>query len=83
MLDDVFSGLDAISEDRIFSRLLGRSGLLRRLGTTVILVTHAAHAYPTLTTSSHSVLAAQSQSKVNLDILSWKMDMLLDLPHDM
>lgn len=43
MLDDVFSGLDVISEDRIFSRLLGRSGLLRQLGTTVILVTHAAH----------------------------------------
>jgi ATP-binding cassette subfamily C (CFTR/MRP) protein 1 len=43
MLDDVFSGLDATSEDRIFSRLLGRSGLLRRLGRTVILVTHAAH----------------------------------------
>lgn len=43
ILDDVFSGLDTISEDRIFSRLLGKSGLLRRLGTTVILVTHAAH----------------------------------------
>ncbi|KFX85837.1 hypothetical protein V490_09379 [Pseudogymnoascus sp. VKM F-3557] len=43
ILDDVFSGLDAISEDRIFSRLLGKNGLLRRLGTTVILVTHAAH----------------------------------------
>ena len=43
MLDDVFSGLDVISEDRIFSRLLGRNGLLRQLGTTVILVTHAAH----------------------------------------
>lgn len=43
MLDDVFSGLDAISEDRIFSRLLGKNGLLRQLGTTIILVTHAAH----------------------------------------
>jgi ATP-binding cassette subfamily C (CFTR/MRP) protein 1 len=43
MLDDVFSGLDSISEDRIFSRLLGKNGLLRQLGTTVILVTHAAH----------------------------------------
>ncbi|KAH6707481.1 ABC transporter-like protein [Leptodontidium sp. MPI-SDFR-AT-0119] len=43
ILDDVFSGLDATSEDRIFSRLLGRTGLLRQLGTTVILVTHAAH----------------------------------------
>lgn len=43
MLDDVFSGLDAISEDRIFSQLLGNNGLLRRLRTTAILVTHAAH----------------------------------------
>ena len=43
ILDDVFNGLDAISEDRIFSRLLGKNGLLRRLHTTVILVTHAAH----------------------------------------
>lgn len=43
MLDDVFSGLDASSEDRIFSRLLGRSGLLRDMDATVLLVTHAAH----------------------------------------
>ncbi|KAL2062648.1 hypothetical protein VTL71DRAFT_5720 [Oculimacula yallundae] len=43
ILDDVFSGLDATSEDRIFSRLLGKTGLLRQLGTTVILVTHAVH----------------------------------------
>ncbi|KAH7323926.1 ABC transporter-like protein [Rhexocercosporidium sp. MPI-PUGE-AT-0058] len=43
ILDDVFSGLDATSEDRIFSRLLGKTGLLRQLGTAVILVTHAAH----------------------------------------
>jgi ATP-binding cassette subfamily C (CFTR/MRP) protein 1 len=43
MLDDVFSGLDATSEERIFSRLLGTNSLLRRLGTTVVLVTHAAH----------------------------------------
>jgi ATP-binding cassette subfamily C (CFTR/MRP) protein 1 len=43
ILDDVFSGLDAISEDRIFSRLFGKSGLLRTLGTTILLVTNAAH----------------------------------------
>ncbi|KAM3075096.1 hypothetical protein ACMFMF_005777 [Clarireedia jacksonii] len=43
IVDDVFSGLDTINEDRIFSRLLGRNGLLRQLGTSVILVTHAAH----------------------------------------
>lgn len=43
IIDDAFSGLDATSEDRIFSRLLGEQGLLRKLGVTVILVTHAAH----------------------------------------
>lgn len=43
MLDDVFSGLDAASEDRIFSRLLGKRGLARDLNMTVLLATHAAH----------------------------------------
>lgn len=43
ILDDIFSGLDTITEDHIFSRLLGTNGLLRQLGTTIILVTHAAH----------------------------------------
>ncbi|KAF5879184.1 putative abc multidrug protein [Botrytis fragariae] len=43
MLDDVFSGLDIVSEEQIFTRLLGRHGLLRQLGITTILVTHAAH----------------------------------------
>ena len=41
-LDDVFSGLDVDTEERIFSRLLGPQGLLKRCSTTVILVTHAA-----------------------------------------
>lgn len=43
MLDDVFSGLDADTEERIFTRLLSRQGLFRKLGTTVLLVTHAVH----------------------------------------
>lgn len=43
ILDDIFSGLDATNEDRIFARLLGKNGLLKALGITVILVTHAAH----------------------------------------
>ncbi|TGO57755.1 hypothetical protein BCON_0062g00250 [Botryotinia convoluta] len=43
LLDDVFSGLDIVSEEQIFTRLLGRHGLLRQLGITTILVTHAAH----------------------------------------
>lgn len=46
LLDDVFSGLDAISEDRIFSRLLGKNGLLHQSGITIILATHAAHRLP-------------------------------------
>ncbi|TEY60568.1 hypothetical protein BOTCAL_0180g00030 [Botryotinia calthae] len=43
MLDDGFSGPDIVSEEQIFTRLLGRHGLLRRLGITTILVTHAEH----------------------------------------
>ena len=43
MLDDVFSGLDADTEERIFTSLFSRQGLFRRLGTTVLLVTHAVH----------------------------------------
>jgi ABC-type multidrug transport system ATPase subunit len=46
LLDDCFSGLDATAEDRIFNRLLGRTGLLRKNGITVVLVTHAAHRLP-------------------------------------
>lgn len=44
MLDDVFSGLDASTEEIIFNRLLGKQGLLRRNHVTVILVTHAGKA---------------------------------------
>ena len=43
MLDDVFSGLDADTEEHIFTLLFGPNGVLRKLGTTVILGTHAVH----------------------------------------
>ncbi|KIW17984.1 hypothetical protein PV08_02270 [Exophiala spinifera] len=43
ILDDTFSGLDAESEGTIFRSLLGKGGLLRQLGTTILLATHAAH----------------------------------------
>jgi ATP-binding cassette subfamily C (CFTR/MRP) protein 1 len=36
ILDDVFSGLDAHTENNIFHNLLGGDGILRRLNTTVI-----------------------------------------------
>lgn len=41
ILDDVFSGLDADTEERIFSRLFSKDGLFRQMETTVILATHA------------------------------------------
>lgn len=43
LLDDCFSGLDATTEDRMFNRLFGRTGLFRGNGITVVLATHAAH----------------------------------------
>lgn len=43
IIDDAFSGLDPTIEERIFSRLMGRQGLLRKHGITVILVTHGVH----------------------------------------
>lgn len=41
LLDDVLSALDSKTEVMIIERLLGKQGLLRKLGSTVILVTHA------------------------------------------
>lgn len=46
ILDDVFSSLDNHTEEWMFRRLLGPSGLLKRSRTTVILVTHAVHRLP-------------------------------------
>ncbi|KAH8593398.1 putative ATP-binding cassette transporter [Bisporella sp. PMI_857] len=46
ILDDVFSGLDAETEEQVFNRLFGSSGLLHQMGTTILLVTHAVHRLP-------------------------------------
>ena len=43
LLDDVFSGLDADTEERIFTQLFSQRGLFRKLYNTVLLVTHAVH----------------------------------------
>ena len=43
ILDDTFSGLDAGTEEIIFNRLFSRQGLFRKMGTTVLMVTHAVH----------------------------------------
>jgi ABC-type multidrug transport system fused ATPase/permease subunit len=41
VLDDVFSGLDADTEDQVFRRVFGSDGLLRRRQATVVLCTHS------------------------------------------
>ena len=41
ILDDIFSGLDSTTEKHIFTKLLGSDGLFRKLGMTIILVTHS------------------------------------------
>ncbi|EEP79833.1 hypothetical protein UREG_04679 [Uncinocarpus reesii 1704] len=46
ILDDVLSGLDASTENHIFHNLLGRNGLLRRLHSTVILVSSSPKRLP-------------------------------------
>ncbi|KAK2853332.1 hypothetical protein FQN49_005174 [Arthroderma sp. PD_2] len=46
ILDDVLSGIDAATENHIFHHLLGEEGLLRRLGTTVIITSSSPKRIP-------------------------------------
>lgn len=41
VLDDIFSGLDADTEEQVFRKVFGPQGLLRRRKTTVLLCTHS------------------------------------------
>lgn len=41
VLDDIFSGLDANTEDQVFQQVFGPEGLLKRRRSTVILCTHS------------------------------------------
>ena len=41
ILDDVLSALDAKTETHVAEQLLGKKGIFRNLGTTVVLITHA------------------------------------------
>jgi ATP-binding cassette subfamily C (CFTR/MRP) protein 1 len=43
LLDDIFSGLDPVTEDIIFQSLFGSNGILRRGSQTVVIATHAVH----------------------------------------
>ena len=46
VLDDVFSGLDADTEEQVFQRVFGPGGLLRRRRSTVVLCTHSVKHLP-------------------------------------
>jgi ATP-binding cassette subfamily C (CFTR/MRP) protein 1 len=46
ILDDVFSALDAKTEATIVDGLISKNGLLRTLGSTVLLTTHSVHHLP-------------------------------------
>jgi ATP-binding cassette, subfamily C (CFTR/MRP), member 1 len=66
LLDDVMSGLDAGTEDRMFNNLFGENGLFRAIGTTVIYATNGgmyldvAHSLRNcLTTKVHRLSYAQ------------------------
>jgi ATP-binding cassette subfamily C (CFTR/MRP) protein 1 len=71
LLDDVFSALDTNTRETIYSRLLGQHGLLRELGTTVVLVTHwqkaTAAADQVLTLSQDGRIAHQGSPSVLLE----------------
>ncbi|KAI0894640.1 ABC multidrug transporter [Annulohypoxylon nitens] len=46
ILDDIFSGLDADTEDQVFQRVFGVNGILKRRQATVILCTHSVRHLP-------------------------------------
>ncbi|GKU21657.1 unnamed protein product [Fusarium langsethiae] len=46
IFDDVFSGLDADTEDQVFKRVFGPEGLLRRRRSTFLLCTHSVRHLP-------------------------------------
>lgn len=60
ILDDVFSGLDAETEEQIFNRLFAKNGLFQRMKTTVLLVTHAVHRLP----YSNHIIALDSSGRI-------------------
>jgi ATP-binding cassette subfamily C (CFTR/MRP) protein 1 len=77
LLDDIFSGLDPITEETIFQSLLGSEGILRRELKTVILVTHAVHLLSTadmviLLGGSSEVVYQGSYSSFPIELISMR-----------
>ncbi|KAK6956896.1 hypothetical protein Daesc_002178 [Daldinia eschscholtzii] len=59
VMDDVFSGLDADTEDLVFQRVFGANGILKRRGTTAVLCTHSVRYLPA---AAHVIALAQDGS---------------------
>ncbi|KAH7303548.1 P-loop containing nucleoside triphosphate hydrolase protein [Stachybotrys elegans] len=57
IFDDVFSGLDKATEQVVFTRVFGKTGLLRKTNTLTILATHSVHFLPE---SDHIVVLDKS-----------------------
>lgn len=60
ILDDIFSGLDADTEEQIFQRVFGPDGLVRRRSSTVILMTHSVKHLP----AADHVVALSTEGKI-------------------
>jgi len=60
ILDDIFSGQDAMTEEHISRDLFGKNGILRRGAQTVVLATHTVH----LLSQADMVIVLGENSKV-------------------
>ncbi|KAI0113106.1 putative ABC multidrug transporter [Daldinia grandis] len=61
IMDDVFSSLDADTEDLVFQRVFGVNGFLKRRQTTVVLCTHSIRHLPT---AAHVIALAPEGSVI-------------------
>lgn len=87
VLDDIFSGLDGSTRNRVCQSVFGPEGLLRRRGSTAITCTHSAHSSRLPIASLHSPRTAQSRSKAvsprycrTINALAVSASRLLPLP---
>ncbi|KAH9904926.1 P-loop containing nucleoside triphosphate hydrolase protein [Xylariomycetidae sp. FL2044] len=60
ILDDVFSGLDADTEEQVFSRVFGQGGVIQRRRATAVLCTHSVRHLP----SAKHIVALSSEGTV-------------------
>ncbi|KAI0531750.1 P-loop containing nucleoside triphosphate hydrolase protein [Xylaria digitata] len=60
ILDDVLSGLDAVTEETVFRGVFGINGLFKKIGTTVILATHSVKRLP----EADLILAMDENGKI-------------------